>query len=78
MKDLNDLRNLTIYEIFKNLLGEEKAQEFFEMIIAGVKEGKSGEDLKKYIYSILCKLSITEIQIFELSDILLKHVNPKQ
>jgi hypothetical protein len=59
-------------------LGEEKAQEFFEMIIAGIKEGKSGEDLKKYIYTILCKLSITEIQIFELSDILLKHVNPKQ
>ena len=77
MKDLNDLRNLTIYEIFENALGKEKAQKFFDMINEGIKEGKSGEDLKKYIYTILCKLSVTEIEIFEISEILL-HLIPRQ
>jgi hypothetical protein len=77
MKDLNYLRNLTIYQIFKKALGEAKAQEFFEMFNKAIEEEKNGDELKKRIYSILCKFSVTDIEIFELTNILLKQVSPR-
>jgi hypothetical protein len=62
-------------------LGKEKAQEFFEMISEAIESGRSGDDLKKSIYSVLCKLSVTEIEIFEISNFLVqvitKQVSPR-
>jgi hypothetical protein len=76
MKDLKDLGKLTIYEIFENAMGKEKADQFFKEIGTGIK-GKKGAALKKYIYSVLCKLQVTNIEIFEISEILI-HLIPKQ
>ena len=77
MKDLIDLRNLTIYQIFEKALGETKAQEFFEMLNKAIEAGEEVDKLEKRIYSMLCEFSVTDIDIFELSNILLKQVSPR-
>ena len=70
MKDLKDLGNLTIREIFENALGEDKAEEFFELLNQAINDGLRGDELKDYIYKILCKLSVTEINVFQVSSML--------
>jgi hypothetical protein len=76
MKDLNDLRDLTIYEIFVRALGKDKADEFFELLQQAIKEGKKGDDLKEFIYKLLCKLSVSDNDVYQLSYILQKQVSP--
>jgi len=72
MKDLNDLRNSDNLRDFESVLGKKKRRNFFEMISEAIESGRSGDDLKKSIYSVLCKLSVTEIEIFEISNFLVQ------
>jgi hypothetical protein len=72
MEKLN-LRNLTIYEIFVKALGPDKADEFFNLLQEAIKNGKKGDDLKDYIYKLLCKLSVSDDDVYQLTFILRKN-----
>jgi hypothetical protein len=80
MEDLHDFENLTIREIFKNALGEVKADELLSRIKKGIEEGKRGDDLKVYIYRIVCELDIIRPDICDflqiIPQIVPKHISP--
>jgi hypothetical protein len=76
MENLNDLRSLTIYEIFEKILGPKKAMEFFRLLNEAIRKGMNEKELKEYIFSILCKLDVSDIDIYNLSYIMAIHVGP--
>lgn len=80
MKNLHDLENLTIKEILVAYLGEEKAEVLLKAIWQGIHEGLKGDELNKLIYETLCKLSVTQIEIYEILHVIPKiepQVNPQ-
>jgi hypothetical protein len=69
MRPLKDFENLTIKEIFVEILGEEVASKLLQEIHKGIAEGKSGEELKLLVHDELCKLNVTSFEIYELLHI---------
>jgi hypothetical protein len=79
MKDLHDFENLTIKEILVSYLGEEKANVLLKAIWQGIHDGLKGVALNKLIYETLCKLSVTDIEVYEILHVIPKiepQVNP--
>jgi len=76
MENNNDLGSLSIREILEKTLGTDKANELLQLIQKGFDEGKRGEDLKKHIFDVLCQLSVDDIDIYYMSNMMLKMVNP--
>jgi len=76
MENNNDLGSLSIREILEKILGPDKANELLQQIQRGFDEGLRGEDLKKHIFDVLCQLSVDEIDIYYISNLMLKMVNP--
>ena len=80
MKDLHDFENLTIKEILVAYLGEEKAEVLLKVIWQGIHDGLQGDELNKLIHETLCKLSVTQIEVYEILHIIPKieqQVNPQ-
>jgi hypothetical protein len=80
MKDLHDFENLTIKEILVVYLGEEKAEVLLKTISQGIHDGLQGDKLNKLIYETLCKLSVTQIEVYQTLHVIPKiepQVNPQ-
>jgi hypothetical protein len=77
MKDSHDFENLTIKEIFERSFGREEAKMLLEMIESAIEEGKTGDELKEYIFEKLCKMSVKKkVEIFEISSAVTRQINP--
>jgi len=67
MNHEHNFENLTIKEIFEKILGREVAAELLRRINDGINKGLKGDDLKEYIYRVLCELSITNVEAIEMA-----------
>jgi hypothetical protein len=77
MKDSHDFENLTIKEIFERSFGSEEAKMLIEMIESAIEKGKTGDELKEYIFEKLCKMSVKKkAEIFEISSAVTRQINP--
>lgn len=77
MKPLQDFENLTIREIFVEILGEKVATELLSNIKERILNQKKGEDLNQIIHEELCKLNVSSIEIHEILHIV-PQIKPRQ
>ena len=70
MKLPENFENLTVREIFVQLLGEEVANELLMNINERLIHRKEDEDLREIFHEELCKLKISSIEVHELLSII--------
>lgn len=64
MKDIKNLGNLTLFQMLESALGRTEAEKILEAVQNAIDSGARDEELKKLIYQILCKYSVTNIEVY--------------
>lgn len=69
MRHLQDFENLTIKEIFVEILGEKVAIILLNEIKKAISEEKNVMELEQTVHDVLCKLNVTNFEVHEILHI---------